>query len=105
MMLFAMVMYLLGVRLLNEDMTEEEAKVNQYGGLEAFAYFVFVIRTSFGDFDLDAIAKINPEGCEERDDCRTMTLVACWTFWTLIVVSNTVIFLNFLIAVISDVYE
>ena len=34
-----------------------------------------------------------------------MTLVACWTFWTLIVISNTVVFLNFLIAVISDVYE
>ena len=34
-----------------------------------------------------------------------MSRATIWIFWTVIIVINTIIFLNFLIAVISDVYE
>ena len=35
---------------------------------------------------------------------QTSTLYTAWIFWIVLVIINSVIFLNFLIAVISDVY-
>ena len=53
----------------------------------------WVVRTSLGDFDV-----------EQFQDMPTSLLIAAWVAWVVIVILNMLIFLNFLIAVIGDVY-
>ena len=55
---------------------------------------LFIFRTSLGDFDVDAFTNM-----------PATSRTCIWLFWLFIVFANTIIFLNFLIAVISDVYE
>ena len=66
-----------------------------YAGLNAGAlsYFMFVLRTALGDFQVSTLKIM-----------QTSTLYTAWIFWIVLVIINSVIFLNFLIAVISDVY-
>jgi hypothetical protein len=73
--------------------TEEEY---DYDGLNtgALTYFLFVLRTALGDFQVGTFKIM-----------QTSTLYVTWLFWIFLVIINTVIFLNFCIAVISDVYE
>jgi len=47
-----------------------------------------------GDFDVDEYANL-----------PLLSQHVIWFFWLVIVFTNTIIFLNFLIAVITDVYE
>ena len=55
---------------------------------------MFVLRTALGDFQVGTFKIM-----------QTSTLYMTWIFWIILVIINTVIFLNFCIAVISDVYE
>ena len=87
---FAWAIKLVGVRFDYEENLEE----NSYKGLDFFAYITFVARASLADFDLDHFYRL-----------PVKSRLAAWMFWLMIVISNTVIFLNFLVAVISDVYE
>ena len=63
-------------------------------GIGSLSYFFFLVRTSLGDFDVDPYAEL-----------PLLSQYVIWGFWLLIVFTNTIIFLNFLIAVITDVYE
>lgn len=91
---FAMAMFILGVDFAVNRETGEAKEANSYAGIGPLAHVFFIMRTSLGDFDLD-----------QFKDLPTVSRAASWLFWVVIVISNTVIFLNFLIAVISDVYE
>lgn len=63
-------------------------------GIGPMAYFLFLVRTSLGDFEVEQYA-----------DLPLLSQYFIWVFWLVIVFANTIIFLNFLIAVITDVYE
>ena len=71
-----------------------ELENDPYNGLWDFGYLMYVLRTSLADFEVDTFQQLRP--------ASTITL---WIFWLIIILFNTIIFLNFLIAVISDVYE
>ena len=73
----------------------ENVENDPYSGLpEWIGMTMFIFRTSLGDFDVDPFTNLT-----------TATRIFIWLFWLIIVFANTIIFLNFLIAVISDVYE
>ena len=78
------------------DMQREnlEEDGDPYAGLGGIGYFMFVLRTSFGDFSVDPF-KDMPMGIS----------IFMWIFWLIVIFCNTIIFLNFIIAVISDSYE
>ena len=80
----------LGLRFKPED-GEDTAYT---AGIGYLAYFLFLFRTSLGDFDVDPYAEL-----------PLLSQCVIWIFWLHIVFANTIIFLNFLIAVITDVYE
>ena len=66
-----------------------------YKGLpDWFGMIAFIFRTSLGDFDVDPFTSLS-----------SSRRVFIWLFWFFVVFANTIIFLNFLIAVINDVYE
>ena len=86
--LFALVVSSLKIDL---DAVENEP----YKGLpEWFGMAAFIFRTSLGDFDVDPFVNL-----------PSTTRLFIWLFWFFVVFANTIIFLNFLIAVINDVYE
>lgn len=61
---------------------------------EGFLPMAFwVVQTSMGQFDVETF--------QEMD---SSLLISLWLAWVLLVILNMLIFLNFLIAVISDVY-
>lgn len=75
--------------------TDEDRNDTAYtSGIGGLAYFFFILRTSLGDFDVDPYSEL-----------PLASQFIIWTMWMLTVGVNTIIFLNFLIAVISDVYE
>ena len=84
--IFGYAMRILGVKI--------DDKEGTYSGIGTFSYIIFVGRASLADFEMDRFKDLPP-----------MSRMAGWSFWLMIVISNTVIFLNFLVAVISDVYE
>ena len=63
-------------------------------GIGGLAYFFFILRTSLGDFDVDSYSEL-----------PIASQLTIWAMWMLTVGLNTIVFLNFLIAVISDVFE
>jgi len=66
-----------------------------YSGLpETVSMILFIFRTSLGDFDVDPFTGM-----------PMVSRIFIWVFWLIIVFANTIVFLNFIIAVISDVYE
>ena len=67
---------------------------NPYEGIGHVGYIIFIIRTSLGDFDV-----------ENFQDLPSKSRTMIWVFWMMVCTANTLIFLNFLIAVISDVFE
>ena len=87
-LLFSLVVSALEIEL-------ENVENDPYSGLYRwFAMVMFIFRTSLGDFDVDPFTNLPPA-----------TRMIVWAFWLIVVFLNTIIFLNFLIAVISDVYE
>ena len=85
--LFMFIVYALGLSF--ESMEDE----NPYKSIGTVGYFFFLFRTSMGDFDVDQFAEL-PLSLQ----------VTLWAFWTVLVMVNTIVFLNFLIAVINDAY-
>lgn len=67
---------------------------NPYKGIGKVGYIFYLFRTSTGDFDVDQF--------KELPSSLQFTL---WAFWTMLVLLNTIVFLNLLIAVISDIYN
>ena len=65
-----------------------------YTGTSNIGYFLMAFRTSLGDFDV-----------EEFSSLSESVLVVAWIIWLLAVVIMNIIFMNFLIAVISESYE
>ena len=84
---FALMIMTLGFEI---DGLEEDP----YDGLGRVGFLMYVLRTSLGDFEVDTFKQLRP-----------VSRMILWVFWMIIILANTIIFLNFLIAVISDVYE
>jgi hypothetical protein len=78
----------------------DPAKGNPLGDYENFtefralSYLLFTLRQSLGDFSVDTF-KLLPK----------VIHWAAWFMWITMVTINSMIFLNFLIAVISDVFD
>jgi hypothetical protein len=87
--IFAFMMAILGVSLFPQG---EESDYEGLGAL-AVGYFFYVLRLTLGDFDVSTFQHL-----------QRPTIYVVWLVWTAIVFLAAVIFLNFLIAVISDVY-
>ena len=79
---------------LDMDKEKLESTGDPYEGMGGLSYFMFILRTSFGDFDVDPFKEM-PKGVR----------LFMWMFWLIVIFCNTIIFLNFIIAVISDSYE
>ena len=58
------------------------------------AYFVIVLRQSIGDYDTSSII----EGTKDFK-------ILAWLLWFLILIIGNIVFMNFIIAVVSDSYE
>ena len=65
-----------------------------YSGVQQLGYSLFMLRTSIGDFEVDPFSEL-----------PMASRIVMWFLWVSIIFMNTIILLNFLIAVISDVYE
>ena len=117
--MFAIIMFTLGVKFDSqeeEEAVEEVAKQvgnigrflkagghggadgfsdeNPYHAIGFFGYFIFAFQQSMGEFEIDRFA-----------DLPFLSQVFVWLSWLFFVFMNTIVFLNFLIAVISDVYS
>eukprot|EP00347_Sterkiella_histriomuscorum_P010233 403377082 len=66
----------------------------QYKGLGHFGYLMMSFRLSTGDFELDDYASQKPQ-----------LILATWAIWVSAVFVLNLIFMNFIIAVISESYE
>ena len=65
-----------------------------YSGVQQLWYSLFKLRTSIGDFIVDLFSELP----------MASRILMCF-LWVSIIFMNTIILLNFLIAVINDVYE
>ena len=63
--------------------------------LSGFGYLIMAYRTSLGDFMLD----------DYKDQMATSTVTVSWVIWAVAVFILNIIFMNFIIAVISESYE
>ena len=84
---FSFIVYTLGLSFdsLGDD--------NPYRSIGRFGFLIFTFRSSMGDFDV-----------EQFKELSFVTQLFLWLFWLCLVLLNTIVFLNFLIAVIGDVY-
>lgn len=73
---------------------QTELQNDPYQGVYSIGYSLFMLRTSIGDFEVDPFSEL-----------PMASSLVVWLFWVAIIFVNTIILLNFLIAVISDVYE
>jgi hypothetical protein len=71
-----------------------ESSGEAYKGIEDTGYFLMAFRTSLGDFDVDSYK-----------DQSSLLVVVTWILWFLAVVISNLIFMNFIIAVISESYS
>ncbi len=70
------------------------APLEQYEGLGLFGYFMMSYRLSSGDFEI-----------ENYSSQRASLIIFTWIVWIVGVLVLNVIFMNFIIAVISESYE
>lgn len=68
-------------------------ELTDYEGIGLFGYYAIALRTSLGDYDFDSFVK--------NSDYDILT----WIIWFLIMIVGNVIFMNFIIAVVSQSYE
>jgi hypothetical protein len=68
-------------------------ELTDYEGIGIFGYFAIALRTSLGDYDFDSFVK--------NSDYDILT----WFVWLLMMIVGNVIFMNFIIAVVSQSYE
>jgi hypothetical protein len=64
-------------------------ELTDYEGIGIFGYFGIALRTSLGDYDFDSFVK--------NSDYDILT----WIVWLLMMIVGNVIFMNFIIAVVS----
>jgi len=64
---------------------------DDYTGIKTAAFFVIVLRQAIGDYDTSSII----EGT--REDLK----ILAWLFWLLILIIGNIVFMNFIIAVVS----
>ena len=62
--------------------------------MKSFAYFLIVMRQSVGDYDTQTII-------EGTNDFKFLA----WILWFLILIIGNIVFMNFIIAVVSESYE
>ena len=67
---------------------------SSYPGTLIFAYVVMAFRTSLGDFDIEDY---------NRNEIEMKELV--WLVWLMLMIVGNVIFMNFIVAVVSESYE
>ncbi|CDW71536.1 serine threonine protein kinase [Stylonychia lemnae] len=68
--------------------------IDEYKGVDQIAYFLMAFRVSSGDFQLDDYS--GQEG---------LLVLVSWIIWILAVFTLNIVFMNFIIAVISESYE
>ncbi|CDW87575.1 UNKNOWN [Stylonychia lemnae] len=70
------------------------APIDEYEGVNAFGYYLMIFRISAGDFSTD----------NYKDQSQYLVIIT-WIVWIIAVISLNIIFMNFIIAVISESYE
>ncbi|CDW88438.1 UNKNOWN [Stylonychia lemnae] len=70
------------------------APIDEYEGVDAFAYYLMIFRIAAGDFSTD----------NYKDQSQYLVILT-WIVWIVAVISLNVVFMNFIIAVISESYE
>eukprot|EP00347_Sterkiella_histriomuscorum_P005218 403357440 len=68
--------------------------IEEYQGIGIFAYIMMAFRTSSGDFNVDSY----------KDQSSALVIIS-WIIWIIAVMLLNVMFMNFIIAVISESYE
>ena len=68
-----------------------------YPGTWIFSFIVMSFRTSLGDFDMDDYRQGDGENLQLKG--------LIWMIWFLMVLVGNVIFMNFIVAVVSESYE
>ena len=79
--------------LTHDTITADKSENPYYGLLIIMQVPMYVLNTSLGTFNCDPFRLLPP-----------VSRVTMWLLWVVIVFINTIVFMNFLIAVISDVY-
>ncbi|CDW78734.1 wd-40 repeat protein [Stylonychia lemnae] len=69
-------------------------QIDEYNGVNKLAYFLMAFRISSGDFQLDDF--------HNQDD---LLVIFTWMIWLIAVMTLNIVFMNFIIAVISESYE
>jgi hypothetical protein len=72
----------------------EYAKVGEVAG-----NLLATLRLSLGDFDFGALEETGPEGLSQRQH------IIFWVCWIMVVLFSMLIFLNFIIAEVSNTYQ
>jgi len=81
-----------GSELTAETITAAESS-NPFYGMDGINNGLYLMMTSLGDYKVDMF---------KNKDAASRSLL--WGIWLLIVFTQTIVFLNFLVAVIGDVY-
>jgi hypothetical protein len=68
-------------------------ELTDYEGIGSLGFFAIALRTSLGDYDFDSFVK--------NSDYDILT----WIVWLIIMIVGNVVFMNFIIAVVSQSYE
>jgi hypothetical protein len=89
-----LLMFMFSMNALNVPLTDVENN-NDYANIDfaPLEIFIYVFRIALGDFQVGGFKRMQHE-----------TIIATWLLWVFLVCLNTIIFLNFLIAVVSDVF-
>jgi len=66
---------------------------DEYDGIKPIAFFVLALRQSVGDYDSSTLI----EGSDFK--------ILVWILWFLIIIVGNIVFMNFIIAVVSESYE
>ncbi|CDW90703.1 wd-40 repeat protein [Stylonychia lemnae] len=70
-------------------------RIEEYDGIGTVGYFLMIFRISSGDFAVDNF----------KDQGSTFLVGLSWTIWVIAVLILNIVFMNFIIAVISESYE
>ncbi|CDW73620.1 UNKNOWN [Stylonychia lemnae] len=70
------------------------APIEEYEGVSAFGYYLMIFRIAAGDFATD----------NYKDQSQYLVILT-WIVWVIAVIALNVVFMNFIIAVISESYE
>ncbi|CDW74402.1 UNKNOWN [Stylonychia lemnae] len=68
--------------------------IDEYNGMNKLAYFLMAFRISSGDFQLD-----------DFQSQENGIVILSWLIWLVAVMTLNIVFMNFIIAVISESYE